>query len=401
LSRIDDLKNSTKAILSKELVSVAGRSISVLAVLTLLMAGGASAALLNQFGVIQLTQDDIDVEQAILVGGDAMNSQSDPKTVFSSGDIEGGEARFGSIEVENRADAIAPIAFTTNAGGDYSANFTGAVYKYSLMPIESSGNGTANVTTLQDIADTSNLGSVTDGMVTQSSMVLETTVDGSSSTSADTRLGDSAGAKFAVDPVDVAADGSGDLDVNFSVGYLVGGDHTPVDEVGRVSQAVGPNTVEFTVDDTDYTVGSQTYENVTLVYRDAETVSGQEVELSDPRVFDNSGTQISSNLSDVSDLGSAAEITDVSVRTESFSQSSDTLNIVYDSVDFEGSDLISQSTVTVDEDITNTTAHTRTITLEPETRYKFGALMDTSVYLDPSQSTFDLQTQLNVPSATT
>jgi hypothetical protein len=393
------LKEKTRSLMSKEITTVAGRSITVVAIVGVLLTGGASAALLNQFGVIQLTQEDIDVEQAILVGNDAMNSQSDPKTVFDSGDMEAGESRYGTIQVENQAGATAPIAFTTNAAGDYSANFTGAVYKYGLVPVESSNGGVTNVTTLKEITDQSNLDSIEDGMVTRSQMVVETSVDGASDTSEESLLGTSAGMQFAVEPVGVEADGSGNLDLNLSIGYMLGGDHTPVDEIGRVSQAVAPNTVEFTVENTDYTEGDTTYDNVTLVYRSVETPSGEQVQLNNPRVFDNSGNQITASLQDVSELGTTAQLTGVSIRTEAFNSTEETLNVVYDSVEFEGSDLINQSIVTVDQDIDSDTPHRRTITLAPETRYKFGALMDTSVYLDPSQSTFDLQTELDVPSA--
>ena len=384
-----------KSILSKNVISVGGRSVSVLAILILFIAGGASAALLNSFGVIQLTGEDIDVTQSVLVGGEALDSESPPETVFASNDLEAGEAKFGSVEVENQADAPAPISFTTTANGDYSADFQGANYMYSLVPVEASGTGTAEVTTVQSVSDTPDAG----GMVTSSSMAVETNVEANFSVEPTSRLGNAAGMQFSVEPVSVAADQNGNLEASLTVDYLLGEDHTGVDRVGEVGSAHAPNTVEFQVEDTDYTVDQQTFEQVSLVYRGVETVSGNQVTLENPMVFDSEGNRLTESLSDVSSLGDDAQITEVSVRTESFSDTGETLNVVYDSVTFEGTDLIDSSTVTVDENIGSDTAHSETITLDPETRYRFGALMDTSVYLDPETSTFDLQTELNVPEA--
>ena len=395
MSRTTELKESINSILSKEIVSVAGRSITVLLLISLLLAGGASAAILNQFGVLQLTGDDIDVEQSIWVGGQALDSDSPPQTVFSASDIEAGEYEFGSISVENRADAVAPISFTSTSNGDYSNDFTGATYKYSLIPANSSASGDAQVRSLQQVAE-SDLGSVSEGMVTSSEMAVETTVTADNANPQDDRLGDYAGMDFAVSPVAVSADGSGNLDVDFSVDYLVGSSHSSLDQAGDVSSAEAPNTVEFTVENADYTTGGETYESVRLVYRGVETASGNQVTLSDPIVF-SEGSQISNSLTDVSSLGSSAQITGVAVRTEDFSDGGETHHIIYESVNFEGSDLISQSTVTVGQGVSNDSGHSETISLEPETKYEFGALMDTSVYLDPDNSTFDIQTALEVP----
>lgn len=395
MSRTTELKESINSILSKEIVSVAGRSITVLLLISLLLAGGASAAILNQFGVLQLTGDDIDVEQSIWVGGQALDSDSPPQTVFSASDIEAGEYEFGSISVENRADAVAPISFTSTSNGDYTNDFTGATYKYSLIPANSSASGDAQVRSLQQVAE-SDLGSVSEGMVTSSEMAVETTVTADNANSQDDRLGDYAGMDFSVSPVSVTADGSGNLDVDFSVDYLVGSSHSSLDEAGEVSSAEAPNTVEFTVENADYTTGGETYESVRLVYRGVETASGNQVALSDPIVF-SEGSQISSSLTDVASLGSSAQITGVAVRTEDFSDGGEIHNIIYESVNFEGSDLISQSTVTVGQGVSDESGHSETINLEPETKYEFGALMDTSVYLDPDSSTFDIQTALEVP----
>jgi hypothetical protein len=103
------MKDKLKNTLEHE-VELLGRSISILAIAGLLVVGGASAALLNNFGTVT---GDADVNQAITVGDSATDGDEDP-TVTSELDSRtfvAGSVATSSHPVENNRDEVVSVEF--------------------------------------------------------------------------------------------------------------------------------------------------------------------------------------------------------------------------------------------------------------------------------------------------
>lgn len=358
-----------------------GRTKAVAVLAVLLVVGGASAAILDSFGVIELTGDnEVDIDQAVLVEGDTL-SDGDSAAVFDSLDLSAGESSVGSVSIENQAGAPVPIDFVTSDSGDQfdSANSQGYVYGYATIPIEERNDGTAQATGITDVdTDTDN---VENGLVSEASIVLDTLVESTQ---------DQAGITYPLDPISIEG---GDEQIEVESDVLVG-ENDSQGATGEVGSVDATATVEITVQGADVTDEGTTYNTVTLVHEDVALNEAETLDLSEGY------SDITADGESISpgapiDYPNGAEVTDATVLTSS---DGDTRHIIYRELTVGGQNAFEELSIEVDADLTDDSIESQRIVLQPEQEYEFGAMLDTSVYLDSSAITaMDIETELQVP----
>jgi hypothetical protein len=169
------MKDKLKNTLEDE-VELLGRSISILAIVGLLVVGGASAALLDSFGEVT---GDADVNASVVIGDQEASSVSGPTVdaEFSQDEVVAGEFISTSHSLENRADEAVEVEI--NSGNQESGVSTSNVLYFLTDPDDvDSPSYDVEVSTSGPLTDESNHSVHVEGSETKDYATLLYPVDG-------------------------------------------------------------------------------------------------------------------------------------------------------------------------------------------------------------------------------
>lgn len=333
--------------------------------------GLVTSALLISFGVLETAETEI--EQSVLVNGEALSSEDSPVLLFGERDerkvLRAGNTFSGTALIENRADVIAPIDFITSEDGNYQYERPGVRYDYILLERLGSGG--------EVIHDG-------DSYTSEGSYSFNASAGLESEAENFLGSGDISGPVFTLEDSERYSGSIQDLSIK--VDYRIGSKHEYDRYAEAEDQSVG---VVAELDSVLMLDGSRVQEPKLVEFIQAEP--GSEIKFSEPIIYD--GQELVANAS-VQELGDDFTVERLGVFTGYLDFSSrGNYNLIFEEIELESEELVSNRVVIPDE-----SGHSERIIVSENSENIFAASLRSSVFMDPDlDSHYQLKTTLAVP----